>query len=233
MPIGSGVPSASRSRAASSIAGPAVLAGDGGRRSTRLRGRGRCEDRAARGSVDGRAARLDATASRPANALGDLRGESGPSSRSRSTMPSASRARRSGARRCSSSSVCSITAVVQQLAQLGAAEQLGEQRRVEGQRGGPAFGQRGVALVHERGDVAEQQRAGERRRLLGLDLHDADAAALDLGGQLGQRGQVVDILQHLAHRLEHDREGRVLAATASSCAERCRCCHSGERLPGL
>ena len=51
---------------------------------------------------------------------------------------------------------------VEQLAQLGAAEQLGEQALVEGERGGPALGDGGVALVDELGDVAEEQAAGER-----------------------------------------------------------------------
>ena len=53
---------------------------------------------------------------------------------------------------------------VEQLAQLGAAEQLGEQALVERERGGPALGDRGVALVDELGDVAEQQAAGVGRR---------------------------------------------------------------------
>ncbi len=100
---------------------------------------------------------------------------------------------------------------VEQLAQLGATEQFGEQRRIERQRGGAALGQRRVALVHEGGDVAEQQRAGERRRRLGLDLDQAHLARRDVGGQRGQGGKVVDVLQHLAHRLEDDREARVLA----------------------
>ena len=53
---------------------------------------------------------------------------------------------------------------VEQLAQFDAAEQLGEQHAVQRQRGGAALGQRAVALVHERADVSEQQRGGERRR---------------------------------------------------------------------
>ena len=100
---------------------------------------------------------------------------------------------------------------VEQLAQLRAAEQLGEQGRVEAQRGRATFGQRRVALVHERSDISEQQGSGERRRRLGLDLDQADRTAGDLRGQGGQRGQVVDVLQNLAHGLEDDREARVLA----------------------
>ena len=51
---------------------------------------------------------------------------------------------------------------IEQFAQLDAAEQLGEQRAVQRERRGAALGQRAVALVHERADVAEQQRRRER-----------------------------------------------------------------------
>ena len=62
---------------------------------------------------------------------------------------------------------------VEQLAKLDAAEQLSEQRGVQRQRGGTAFGQRAVALVHERPDVAEQQRGRERGRRRGLGFQHA------------------------------------------------------------
>ena len=99
---------------------------------------------------------------------------------------------------------------VEQLAQLGAAEQLGEQALVEGERGGPALGDGGVALVDELGDVPEQQAAGVRRRLVRGDVDDLDLAPVDAAHQRDQRGQVVDVLEALAHRLEHDRERGVL-----------------------
>ena len=51
---------------------------------------------------------------------------------------------------------------VEQLTQLRASEQLGEQALVERQRGGPTLGERVVAFVHEGGDVPEEQRPGER-----------------------------------------------------------------------
>ncbi len=47
---------------------------------------------------------------------------------------------------------------VEQLAKILAAEQLGEQVAVEGQGLGAALGQWLVALVHEVGDVREQER---------------------------------------------------------------------------
>ncbi len=99
---------------------------------------------------------------------------------------------------------------VEQLAQLGPAEQLGEQPLVERQRGGAALGDRGVALVHEGRDVAEQQRPGERRRRLRGDVDELHLAPLHPLEQRGQCGHVVDVLEHLADRLEDDREGRVL-----------------------
>ena len=58
---------------------------------------------------------------------------------------------------------------VDQLPQLLGPEQVPQQVPVEGQRRGPALGQRGVALVHVDRDPAEQQRLGEGRGLAGLD----------------------------------------------------------------
>ena len=103
---------------------------------------------------------------------------------------------------------------VEQIAQcqaLARAEQLGEQAGVERQGGGATLGQRGVALVQELRDVAEQQRLGERRGGAALDVDDGDPARVDVAHQVDQAGHVEDVLHALAHGLEHDREGRVLA----------------------
>ena len=69
---------------------------------------------------------------------------------------------------------------VEQFAKLDAAQQLGQQRGVQRQRRRAALGQRAVALVHERPDVAEQQRSRERRRRrgLGLDARGSCGAAM-------------------------------------------------------
>ncbi len=99
---------------------------------------------------------------------------------------------------------------VEQVAELGLTEQLGEQRGVEGERRGPALGERGVALVEVLRDVAEQQRARERRRRGRLHLDHADLARLHRAHQRDEPGHVVDVLEHLAHRLEHDGERAVL-----------------------
>ena len=55
---------------------------------------------------------------------------------------------------------------VDELAQLLGAEQVAQQVAVEREGGGPALGQRRVALVHVHGDPAEQQRLRERRGAL-------------------------------------------------------------------
>lgn len=99
---------------------------------------------------------------------------------------------------------------VEQFAQLRLTEQLGQQARVQRQRGRPALGQGRVALVEELGDVPEEQRAGEGGRFGGGDLDQADAACLDVPHQLGQAGHVEDVLEALAYGLQHDREGAEL-----------------------
>ena len=100
---------------------------------------------------------------------------------------------------------------VQQLAQLGGAEQLVEQRRVQGQGGGPPLGQGGVTLVDELGDVPEQQGLRERGRARGGHLHHPHGAVGEAPGHVLEGGQVVDVLQHLADGLQDHREVRVPA----------------------
>jgi hypothetical protein len=93
---------------------------------------------------------------------------------------------------------------------LAAAQQLGEEHRIERQGRGPPLGERGVALVEELRHVAEQQRLRERRRGGGLDLDHPDGARADLPEQVDQAGYVEHVLHALPHRLEHDGEGGVL-----------------------
>ena len=119
--------------------------------------------------------------------------------------------RRSGARCCSCGDGGLDDLRVEQFAQFDAAEQLGEQHAVQRQGRGAALGQRAVALVHECADVAEQQRRRERRRGGRLDLEHPNAPLRNAIHQLAQRRHVVDVLQALADRLEHDREVGVLA----------------------
>src|SRR3712207_7528903 len=56
----------------------------------------------------------------------------------------------------------------------------------------PPLGQRGVALVEELADVAEQERLGERRGRLGLHVDHPHPAGTDVAHQLHQAGHVVD-----------------------------------------
>lgn len=100
---------------------------------------------------------------------------------------------------------------VEELAQLGLAEQFGEQPRVQRQSGGAPLGERGVALVQELGDVAEQKGAGERGGLRGGHLDEADLAGLDVTHQLGEAGHVEDVLEALPHGFEDDGERTELA----------------------
>ena len=103
---------------------------------------------------------------------------------------------------------------VEQLAQLFGAEELAEQVAVERERGDAAFGEGRVALVHVHRDPTEQQALRERRRVPGLDRHDAHAARAHVGEDLAQRGQVEDVAQALARRLEQDRERGVTGRDA-------------------
>ena len=142
MPTGSATPSASRRRPASSIAAtratPAMVTGIA-RRVVDQRARDeRMPSASAVASVSlagaGRRGCEPCAATSAAS--------SGPSIRSRSATPSMPRARRSGSRRCASRSNCAMIVGVEQLPHLDLAEQLGQQRRIDRQRGGAALGER-------------------------------------------------------------------------------------------
>ncbi len=128
---------------------------------------------------------------------------------------SASRAARSGVSRCSSASVRAIGSASSRsrsaspsLVPSSSASSVGSSARAAARRS--ASGR--VALVEELRDVAEQQRLGERRgRAWSRPRRRVTAARVDVAHQLDQPGHVEDVLHALAHRLEHDREDRVLA----------------------
>ena len=100
---------------------------------------------------------------------------------------------------------------VDQLAELVGAEQLRQQVAVERQGRRAPLGVGRVALVHVGGDVVEEQRGGERRGGLRLDLDQRDLARVEVAQQLDQRRQVEHVAQALAVGLEDHREaGEVL-----------------------
>ena len=102
-------------------------------------------------------------------------------------------------------------AEVEELAQLLDAHQLAEQVAVERERLRSSLFGRRVVLVHVGRDVLEEEGRGERGRRHGLDLGHRERARLDAAQDAAERGQVEDVLEHLAVRLEHDRELRVAA----------------------
>ena len=65
---------------------------------------------------------------------------------------------------------------VEQIPELRRPEQRLQLRLIDRQRLGPPLGQRGITVVEVVGDVAEQQRRGERRRRRRVHGHDADLA---------------------------------------------------------
>jgi hypothetical protein len=95
---------------------------------------------------------------------------------------------------------------VDEVAQLLLAEQLAQQVAVERQRRGAPLGVGRVALVHVRRDVVEQQRGGERRRGLGLDLDERELARVQRAQEVLQAGEVEHVAQALAVGLEDHRE---------------------------
>ncbi len=100
---------------------------------------------------------------------------------------------------------------VEQFAQLRLAEQLGQQPRVQRQRGGAALGERRVPLVQELRHVAEQQGAGEGGGLRGGHLHQTHLAGLDVAHEFGEPGDVEDVLEAFADGFQDDRERSELA----------------------
>jgi len=95
---------------------------------------------------------------------------------------------------------------IEQLAQLGVADELAELRVVDGQRLGPALGERGVALVEVLGDHREEDGRSEGRGSLGLVRDDPDAPPRDAGQGLVKRGHVEHVAQALAVGLQDDGE---------------------------
>ncbi len=103
---------------------------------------------------------------------------------------------------------------IEQFAEIGFAEQLAELVLIDGEGLGAALGQRGVAVVEEVGDIAEEQRGGKGRGLAGFDDVDAELALLDGAEGFDQRGHVEDVAQALAIGLEQQRKRGVARGDA-------------------
>ena len=98
---------------------------------------------------------------------------------------------------------------VDEVAQLLLPQQLAQQLAVQRQRHGPALRRRRVALVHVGRHVVEEQRRGERRRRLRLDLDQRELPRVRACAAGPEPGHVEHVAQALAVRLEDDRELRV------------------------
>ena len=101
--------------------------------------------------------------------------------------------------------------VVEQLRDATVAQQGVERLGVQGEQLGPALGVGQVLLVDQGARVPEQQRVGEGRRLTGDGLDDAHPAGGETLHEVGERGQVVVLLEALARRLHADGEVPELA----------------------
>ena len=121
---------------------------------------------------------------------------------------------------------------VEQLAQLLLAQQLAQEVAVKGQRLGAALGERGVAVVHVRRHVVEQQAPA-----------NADAFAVStLWTAISRRATPPRISRRAGRSNTSARHSRYVStrigklpyrlATDSSSAARWRRCHNGVRVPG-
>ena len=95
---------------------------------------------------------------------------------------------------------------IEQLAQIGLAQQLAQLILIDGERLGAALGQRRIAVVEKIGHVAEQQRRGKRRRLARLHHMHAQLPLLNGAQRFNQRRHVENVAQALAIGLEQQRE---------------------------
>ena len=95
---------------------------------------------------------------------------------------------------------------IEQLTQIGFAQQLAQLILIDGERLSAAFGQRRVAFVKKIGHVAEEQRRGKRRRLACLDDVHAKLPLLDGAQSFNERRHVEHVAQALAISFEQQRK---------------------------
>ncbi len=100
---------------------------------------------------------------------------------------------------------------VEEVAQLLRPHELAQQLAIERECLRAALRGGRVVLVHVRRDVVEEERRRERRRRRRLDLDEVELAGLDAAQDAAERGEVEDVLEALAIRLQDDRELRITA----------------------
>ena len=100
---------------------------------------------------------------------------------------------------------------VDEVAELLLPQELAQQLAVQGEGDRAPLRRGRVALVHVGRHVVEEQRRGERRRRLRLDLDQRELARVQAAQQLHEPGHVQHVAQTLAIRLEDHRELRVPA----------------------
>ena len=97
---------------------------------------------------------------------------------------------------------------VEELAEVGFAEEVGEQRLIDGEGGGAAFGEGRIAVVDEVAGVSEEQRRREGRGLVGVDDVDLDFLFLDGAEDIDEGGHVEGVAQAFAMGFEEHGEAR-------------------------
>ena len=86
------------------------------------------------------------------------------------------------------------------------AEQVCEELGVNREGLSATLRQGGIAFIHKGCDVAEQQRPRERTGVVRRHGGHGDVARVNAFQQRAQPGEVVDVVETLAHGLQHDRE---------------------------
>ena len=164
------------------------------------------------------------------------RAGSGRAARTRSATPSASRQRRGSSSRCSSASVRATASGSSRSRRLQPSPRPSSSASRVGssdERGGPALGQRGVALVEELRDVAEQSATAANGDGWAVStstiVTSRDRILVSASTRPGTSKTSCTHSRTVSRTIGN--EGYWLA-TWSSWAARCRCCHRGCRRSG-
>ena len=108
---------------------------------------------------------------------------------------------------------------IEEIAELGLAEEIGKKGTIERQGGGSALRNRCVVVVHERGNEIESERRRKRARSRQVELNEGCPPLFDVGEHLLEGRHIEVILEEFSVRLEHDGERSV----SSGDVEQVRC----------